>query len=150
MRFCSRLELDGRTATGIPVPEEVLAALGGGRRPRVVATLGAHRWRTAVGAVDGEPRLPVSAAVREAAGVAAGDVVDVRLELDTAPRTVVLPADLAAALATRPAARAFYDGLSYSRQKAWATWVADARREETRRERLARTVEALAAGVASR
>jgi hypothetical protein len=99
MRFRAAIELNGKTATGIEVPAEVVTALGQGRRPPVTATINGFTYRTSVAALGGRFLMPVSAQVRQDAGVAAGDVVDVDLELDEAPRTVTVPADLAEALA---------------------------------------------------
>ena len=65
--------------------------------------------------MGGVAKIPVSAAVRDAAGVSAGDMLDVEVVADTAPRTVEVPADLAAALAQNTEARAFFGQLSYSR-----------------------------------
>ncbi len=146
MHFRATLELDGRTATGIPVPAEVIDGLGGGKRPPVGVTIGDHTFRTTVGSVGGVPRIPVSAAVRAAAGIAAGDVLDVTVELDTEPREMALPADLAAALEARPDARQFFDGLSPSRRKAYATWVESAKKAETRARRVEKAVVMLAEG----
>jgi hypothetical protein len=101
MRFRPVIELNGKTGTGIEVPAEVLAALGQGRRPPVTATINGFTYRTSVGALGGRFLLPVSAQVRQDAGVAAGDLVDVDVELDEAPRTVTIPADLAEAPETR-------------------------------------------------
>jgi uncharacterized protein YdeI (YjbR/CyaY-like superfamily) len=94
--------------------------------------------------MGGVAKIPVSAAVREAAGVSAGDRLQIRLELDEKPRTVSVPEDLDAALAGDPQARAFFDGLSYSRQKAYVAWIEQAKRPETRQERVRRTAELLA------
>ena len=88
----------GKTATGLPVPAEVVEALGSGRRPAVHVTIGGHTYRSTVFAYDQGFRLPLSAENRTAAGVAAGDEVEVELRLDTEPREAVVPADLAAAL----------------------------------------------------
>jgi Domain of unknown function (DUF1905) len=98
VRFTATLELNGRTATGIEVPSAVVAGLGGGRRPAVVVTLRSYSYRTTVASMGGRFLIPVSAAVRAAAGVAAGDVLDVDIAADTAPRTVPVPPDLAAAV----------------------------------------------------
>lgn len=73
MKFEGTVQLNGKTATGVPVPEEVVAELGGGRRPKVLATVAGHTYRGSVGTVNGTFMLSVSAEVREAAGVAAGD-----------------------------------------------------------------------------
>lgn len=73
----------GGTTTGIPVPEEVMQALGGGGRPKVVVTTGTFTYRTTVGTRDGRRLLPLSSDRRKASGLAAGDGVEVDLTLDT-------------------------------------------------------------------
>ena len=97
-RFRATIELHGRTATGIEVPSEVVDGLDAGRRPPVRVTIGSHSYRTTVASRGGRFLVPLSAEQRAGAGVAAGDEVDVDVELDTAPREVDVPADLAAAL----------------------------------------------------
>lgn len=101
MRFDATIRLAGKSATGIPVPDAVVAHLGSGKRPAVVVTLNGFSYRSTVASMRGEFMLPLSAERREAAGVAAGDGVEVELELDTAPRVVEVPVDLAAALERR-------------------------------------------------
>src|SRR4051812_41043105 len=108
--FTATLQLKGRSATGIPVPAEVLAGLGGSKRPAVTVTLNDYTYRPTVGVMAGEALIWVSAEVRAAAGGAAGDTVDVQIELDTDPRTVPLPADLDAALDGEDDARRFFAG----------------------------------------
>ena len=80
------MELGGKTATGIPVPDDVVAGLGAGRRPAVVVTIGDHTYRSTVAVMGGRSMIPLSAEHRGLAGVAAGDDVEVHLELDDAPR----------------------------------------------------------------
>ena len=150
MKFRATLDLAGKSATGITVPEDVLAALGSGRRPAVRVTLRKHTFRTTVGTVDGLAKIPVSAMVRAEAGVAAGDELDVDIALDDQPREVSLPADLAGALDADPGARAFYDGLSYSKRNAYVVWVESAKKPETRERRVAEAAALLAAGRAQR
>jgi hypothetical protein len=144
MRFHATLELGGKTATGIHVPDEVVAALGSSRRPPVRVTLGQHTYRTTVASMRGRFLVPVSAAVREAAGVAAGDELDVEIELDTAPREVTVPGDLAAALAGCPGARARFDRLAYSHRKEHVRAIEDAKTDATRQRRIAKTVAVVA------
>ena len=90
--------------------------------------------------------LPVNRALREAAGVAAGDAVVIELEADDQPRTVDPPPDLAGALAADAEARAAFDGLSYTHQREYAEWVAEAKRESTRRRRVEQAVQMLRDG----
>jgi hypothetical protein len=146
MKFRTELELGGRTATGLVVPEEVVAELGGSRRPAVLVTLNGHRYRSTIARMGGRFMLPVSAEVRAASGVAAGDVVDVDVELDTEPRVVEVPADLAAALAGDPAAQAAFAALSYSHQRAHVLSVEGAKAAATRERRITKLVEALGSG----
>src|ERR1700678_2802923 len=94
MKFRATVELGGKTATGIEVPDDVVAALGQGSRPPVTVTVGGHSYRTTVARMGGRFLVPLSAENRTAAGVAAGDEVDVGIELDTAPREGEVPADL--------------------------------------------------------
>jgi hypothetical protein len=146
VRFTTTLFQQGKTATGLVVPDELVEQLGHGKKPPVQVTIGAHTYPSTVAVMGGRFLVPVSKANREAAGVAAGDEVEVTLALDTAPRVVEIPADLAAAL--DPAARAFLDGLSPSQRKWHVTQVEEAKTDETRQRRIARSAELLRAGKA--
>jgi hypothetical protein len=143
-RFRAVLELAGRTATGVTVPPEVVEALGGGRQPLVHVTLGDHRYRSKVAVRGGAYKIPVSAENRAAAGVEAGDEVDVTVALDTEPRELDVPADLGAALDAVPAARARFDALSYSRRQWFVLDVERAKADATRQRRIEKHVAALA------
>ena len=146
MRFRATIELGGKTATGIEVPPEVVEALGAGRRPAVRVTIGGHTYRSTVASRGDRYLVGVSAESREKAGVAAGDVVDVELELDTAPREVEVPEDLAAALEPHPEARRFFDGLPYSQRRWFAMGIEEAKKPETRARRVEKAVERLREG----
>lgn len=128
------------------MPAEVVDGLGGGKRPAVRVTINHHTYRSSVAVMGGEFMLGVSAEQRALAGVAAGDRIDVALELDTEPREVTVPADLAAALAADDAARHFFETLSYSKRLRYALSVETAKKPETRQLRGAAAVSALRAG----
>lgn len=144
MRFRASIDLHGKAATGIVVPSEVVESLGSGRKPAVTVTINGYSYRSTVASMGGRFLLPVSAEVRAGAGVAAGDVVDVDVELDTAPREVEVPADLAAALAASPAAARAFAALSYSNQRRHVLSVEGAKTAETRERRIAKAVAELA------
>jgi hypothetical protein len=144
--FRAPVRLNGKTATGIPVPPEVVADLGGGKAPMVVATINGYTYRTKIGSMGGELLIPVSAEVRAQAGVAAGDEVSVALELDTAPREVVVPADLQQALASDPGARVAFEALSYSNKRRLVLPIDEAKSPETRARRIQRVLEELRGG----
>ena len=143
MRFMTTVELGGKTATGFEVPADVVDALGSGRKPAVTVTIGGHTYRSTVAARGGRYLVPLSAENRTAAGVAAGDDVEVDLELDTAPRELVVPDDLTAALDADPAARAAFDALSYSNRQRYVLSVEGAKTDATRQRRVAKAVEEL-------
>ncbi|ROQ05097.1 uncharacterized protein DUF1905 [Curtobacterium sp. PhB172] len=143
MQFTTTVLLARKTATGLPVPPSVIDALGSGKRPPVVVTInGGYTYRSTVGVMDEQFLVPLSAEHRESAGVAAGDTVEVTLVVDTQPRVIDLPDDLAAALQDA-GVRAAFDTLSNSRQRALADPVSQAKAPETRARRIAKAVEAL-------
>jgi bacteriocin resistance YdeI/OmpD-like protein/uncharacterized protein DUF1905 len=146
MRFRGTLELHGKTATGISVPDDIVDALGAGKRPPVVAKIGGHTFRTTIAPMGGQYLLGVSADNRTAAGAKAGDELDVEIELDTVPREVTVPDDLAAAIGADQQASVTFESLSYTHRKEWVRWVEEAKKPETRQTRLAKTVEALREG----
>ena len=140
------LKDDEKNATGIPVLAEVIAALGAGKRPPVVVHIGGHSYRSTVAAYGDVYMLPLSQAHRTAAGVEAGQSVEITLELDTQPRTVDVPDELAAALAEPPGLREAFDALSYSARKEHVRQVTTAKAAETRQRRIAKIVAGLAGG----
>jgi hypothetical protein len=146
MNFLATIESNGGTATGIVVPDAVVDALGSGKRPKVTVTLNGYSYRTTVARMGGRFLIPLAAEHRAAAGVSAGDRLAVDIDLDTAPREVTVPDDLAAALGENASARALFDQLSYTHRKEWVRWVEDAKKPETRASRIARTVTDLASG----
>jgi hypothetical protein len=146
MTFRTVIELGGKTATGLRVPDEVVAALGAGKRPAVLVRIGSHSYRSTVAVMDGVFILPLSAEHRAAAGVAAGDEVEVTLALDTAPREVAVPDDFAAALDADPEARRTFDALSYSNRRFHVEPITGAKTDETRRRRIEKSVRTLHEG----
>jgi hypothetical protein len=146
MRFTTTILLEGKTATGFQVPPEVVEALGQGKRPPVLVTIDGYTYRSTVAAYPDVFMLPLAAEHRTAIGRAAGDEIEVELTLDTAPRTVEVPPDLAAALAAEPAARTFFDGLSYSKQRWHVLSVEGAKTAETRQRRIEKSVAMLREG----
>jgi len=146
MRFRTTILQSGGTATGIRIPDEVVESLGAGRRPPVRVTINGFTYRSSVAVMGGDYMVGVSAENRVGARVKGGDVVDVDIELDTAPREIEEPPDFAKALDAEPAARKTFDGLSYS-NKSWHTLqIAGAKTDETRQRRIAKSIEALREG----
>lgn len=135
------LQEEGMNATGISVPAEVVVSLGKGKKPPVKVTInGGFTYRSTIAAYGDVYMLPLSQERRAAAGIQAGDEIEVTLELDLEPRTVDVPDDLAAALAAQPGAREAFDALSYSKRKEFVRQVEDAKTAETRTRRIASVV----------
>lgn len=132
--------------TGIDVPTEVVEALGGGKKPSVVVTVGSYTYRSTIAVMGGRNLISFSAERRAETGLKGGETIEVELELDTAPREVTVPDDLAAALAGEPAAKAFFESLSYSNQLRHVLSVNDAKTPETRQKRIAKAMDMLRAG----
>ena len=146
MRFRTTVELGGKTATGLEIPAEVVDALGAGKKPPVRVTIGGHTYRSTVAVMGGRYLLPLSAENRAAAGVVAGDEVDVDAELDTEPREVAVPADLTAALEGDDVAREAFERLSYSHRRRHVMAIEEAKTPETRRRRVTKALETLREG----
>ena len=145
MRFRTKILPAGKTAAGIEVPAKVVAALGSSKRPPVRATINGYTYRSTVAVMGGVFMLGVSNEVRKNAGVAAGDTVDIDLELDDKPRDVELPPDFAAALGRNAKAKKFFEGLSYSK-KTTLVRALDVKAADVRAQRIAKTVEQLKEG----
>lgn len=146
MRFQATIQLNGKTATGIPVPAEVVEALGSGKRPPVRVTMNGYSYRSSVAPMGGEYMVSLSAEHRQGAGVAAGDTVEVDLELDTAPREVNVPLDLAEALERDGEARRVFEGLSYSHKLQHVLPIEQAKTAETRQRRIEKAISMLREG----
>jgi hypothetical protein len=129
-------------ATGIEVPAENVAVLGSGKKPKVKVTLNDFTYRSTIAVMGGQFLIPLAQEHRNAAGVNAGDTLEITLELDTEPRTVDIPDDLAAALKEHGVADAF-DQLAYSRRKEFVRQVVSAKAQETRDRRITKIVREL-------
>jgi len=130
----------GEGAGGISIPFDVREVFGAARVP-VVTRVNGTAYRTTIVRMGGEWLIPVRREIREQAGVEIGDRVTVELERDDAPREVEVPPELAALLDDD--LRGFFDSLSFTHRREYVEWITSAKREETRRRRLAKAVEML-------
>ena len=150
MKFRSTVELSGKTATGLPMPDDVIAAFGRGHRPAVRVTIGAYSFHTTIGVMGGRCLIPLSAQHRNTAGLQAGNEVMIELDADDQPQEPAVPADLAAGLDQDPEAHRFFDSLPTSQRREWIRWIEDAKRAPTRQARIATAMDALHDGNKSR
>lgn len=146
VRFRAMILQTGKTAMGFEIPPEAVDALGAGKRPKVLVTINGYTYRNSIAVMGGASMIGVSSEHRGPAGVSGGDTVEVDLELDTAPRVVEVPPELASALAADPAAQAAFDRLSYSNRLWHALQVTGTNNPETRARRVEKSIAALREG----
>jgi len=126
---------------GIVVPDDVLASFGAGKRVPVVVTIdGGYSYRSTTAVMGGRTLISFNAETRAQTGKGGGDEVEVTLEHDTAPRTVEMPAALAAALAGDADALAAWAKLPPSQQKEQSRLITTAKGDDTRARRVAAAV----------
>jgi hypothetical protein len=134
-------QAEDKNAAGIIIPPEVMAELTTQKRPAVIVTMNGYSYRNTIAVYGGVFMVGLSQEHRNASGIKGGDQVVVTLELDTEPRTVEVPEDLAAALAAKPGATEAFDALAPSRRKEFVRQVLEAKAQETRDRRIAGIVD---------
>ena len=148
MKIHALIQGTGKTAAGMEIPPEVVAALGSSKKPPVRVTINGYTYRSSIASMGGKFMLGVSNEVRERAGVAAGQEVEVELELDTEPREVVVPDDFKKALAKDKAASKTFEALNYSNKRRLVMAIEAIKTPETRQRRIEKTVSQLHDGKA--
>lgn len=138
--FRTKVLTAGKTATGIQIPDEVIAKLGAGRKPAVKITINGFTYRSTVAVMGGRFMVGVNAENREKAKVAGGDTIDVGIALDTEVREVTVPADFREVLERDPELKGAFDGLSYTKRRVIAEAIAGAKTDETRERRIEKAV----------
>ncbi|MBN9390768.1 MAG: DUF1905 domain-containing protein [Chloroflexi bacterium] len=146
MKFQTTIEQSGKTATGLVVPEQVVERLGAGKKPAVSVTINGYTYRSTIASMGGRFMLPLSAENRAGAKVAAGETVEVEVELDAAPREVAVPPDFAAALDQDPEAKQFFERLAYSHKLRHVLAIDQAKSPETRQRRIEGAIKMLHEG----
>lgn len=132
MKFTSQLTVVENDNAGIPVPQGVVAALGGGNHPKVSLTLNGFTYRSSIAKMGDGFWIPVSKARRKAGNLEVDVPYEINIELDTAPRIVEIPEELAVQFQSNPEAKARWDALSYSNQLRMVTPINNAKQQETR------------------
>jgi hypothetical protein len=142
------LTLEPRGPAGAFVlSDEQVAAVGGGRRAfPVQVTVNGVTLGLRLARMGGENLIGLARAARDQAGVTLGSAYPVRIAADEVERSVEVPPDLAAALAGDAQASAAYEALAYSHRKEFVRWIGEAKRDATRAQRVAKTVEMLRTG----
>ena len=125
---------------GIEIPDDVVAELGGKRVPVVITLPGGYSYRSTTAVMGGKNLVGVNSEHRAASGVGGGQVVQITMVRDDAPREVEVPPALAAALAADPVATAAWEKLASSHRKEHARAITEAKADETRDRRVAKAI----------
>ena len=145
-RFTAPVETADRGGHLVALPFDARATFGAARAP-VRVTVKGHVFCTTTMRYGGVDYVGLNRDVRETAGLGAGDRAVFDVELDTAPREVDVPTELADAIAADARASEAFASLSFTHRKEYARWIAGAKREETRARRVEKAVELLRTGV---
>jgi hypothetical protein len=144
--FTAVIQNAGGGGAFVEVPfdvEEVFEA----KKPRVRATIEGVPYRGLLTRMGSEHHiLIILKGIREQIGKTFGDEITVTVEPDTEPRVIELPKDLQKELQNDREAKAFFDKLSYTHRREYVTWINEAKKEETRQNRIAKTIERLKTG----
>lgn len=144
--FTAVIQNAGGGGAFVEVPFDVEAAFGS-KKPKIKATIEGVPYRGTLGRMGSECHmLIILKGIREQIGKTFGDEVKVTVEPDTEPRVVKIPEDLMNEFKKEQAAKAFFDKLSYTHQKEYVTWILEAKKEETRQNRIIKTMEMLKKG----
>ena len=150
VEFWAVIEDAGGGGAFVTVPFDVEAAFGK-KRVKISATIDGIPYRGSIVRM-GTPchMLPVLKEIREKIGKGPGDQVHVIAQEDMGPRLVEVAEDLRQALDAEPPAGRFFDGLSYTHQREYVKWVTEAKRPETRQNRILKAMNMLRQGIKER
>jgi hypothetical protein len=141
--FAAPIKDTGGGGAYVEVPFDVEAAFGS-KRPKVKALIEGVAYRGSLTRMGTECHvLGIRKEIREQTGKTVGDEVTISLELDTEPRVVEIPADLADALRIEPEMEAYFRSLAYTHQREYVEFINEAKKPETRTRRVADTIDLL-------
>jgi hypothetical protein len=143
-KFQTTILTTGKTATGIVIPDDVIANLNAGKKPPIKVTLNGYTYRSTVAVMGGRFMVGVNSDVRKASGVKGGDTLTVEIELDTEAREVLLPVDFKKALDKNPEAKKVFETLSHSKKTALVYPIDKAKKDETRERNIEKALGILA------
>lgn len=148
--FTAVIQNAGGGGAFVEVPFDVEKAFGS-KRPKVKALIEGVAYRGILTRMGTERHiLIVLKEIRAQIGKTFGDEVTISVEPDTEPRLIEVPAELKKAFKTEKEAKALFEKLSYTHRREYVMWINEAKREETRRNRIAKTIEMLKKGQKAR
>ncbi len=84
--------------------------------------------------------------IRAQIGKQPGDLVHVTVQEDTEERVVAVPADFQQVMEENPAMKTIFAGFAYTCKKEYINWIEEAKRPETRQNRIVKSVGMILAG----
>ncbi len=144
--FTATIQNAGGGGAFVEIPFDVEAAFGS-KKPKVKAMIEGIPYRGTLVRMGTECHLLlILKEIREKVGKTFGDEVKISVELDTEPRVVEVPPELAKAFKKEKAAEAYFNSLAYSHKREYVSYITEAKKEETRVRRAAQTIEMLKKG----
>src|SRR5215216_3863816 len=141
--FTAVIQNAGGGGAFVEVPFDVEKAFGS-KKPKVRAMIEGVPYRGTLVRMGTECHLLlILKSIREQVGKTFGDEVKITMERDTEPRVIEIPAELKKLFRAEKEAKAIFEQLSYTHQREYMTWINEAKREETRQNRLVKTIEML-------
>lgn len=148
--FTAVIQNAGGGGAFVEIPFDVEREFGS-KRPRVKALIEGVPYRGILTRMGTEHHiLIILKEIREQVGKTFGDEVKITVEPDTEPRVLEIPAELEKAFRTEKKAKAFFDKLSYTHQREYVIWINEAKREETRQNRIVKAIKMLKEGKKAR
>jgi hypothetical protein len=148
--FTAVIQNAGGGGAFVEVPFDVEKEFGS-KRPKVKAMIEGVPYRGILTRMDTECHiLGIRKEIREQVGKTFGDKIKVTVEPDIEPRVIDVPADLKKVFKTEEKAKGFFERLSYTHQREYVMWINEAKKEETRQNRIVKTIEMLKQGKKAR
>ena len=144
--FTATIQNAGGGGAFVEIPFDVEKELGS-KRPKIRALIEGVPYRGLLVRMGGPNHmLIILKGIREQIGKTFGDEVTITVEPDTEPRVIEIPAELKKAFRTEKDAKANFEKLSYTHQKEYVNWINEAKKDETRQNRIVQAIEMLKQG----
>ncbi|MBN2149129.1 MAG: DUF1905 domain-containing protein [Anaerolineales bacterium] len=139
-RFRAVIEDAGGGGAMVKIPFDMEQAFGK-KRVKVKALIEGEEYRGSLVRM-GEPChiLGIRKEIREKIGKGIGDEIEIVVEEDNEPRVVAIPPDVQQALIMTPQVEALFSRLAYTHQKEYIEWIEEAKREQTRQDRIRKMI----------
>jgi hypothetical protein len=146
-KFTARIEAAYGGGACVAFPFDVEKEFGAKGRVAVKATFdGVSYTGSLMKCGPGQHMLGILKAIQGQIGKGVGDSIEVVVWRDDAERTVEIPAEFNALLKEQGLLQDF-EALSYTHRKEYCRWITEAKREETRSARLAKSIVMLRKGI---